>query len=384
MPIKKNDGESKQDFISRCMSDEASAFPDEKQRYAVCAGYWTDAAVSDSMPSMIKFTDAAKIGGIKKTQEGYLIATSKVARTGSQNYRARELGDVAIAAGFDSNDIVRVYRHEDQVFHKDTLSSITRVPVTIDHPSEMVDADNYSQYAVGDVGDAFKQDGDWIVVNPMIKDAAAVKAAQSTHKEISMGYSAEIVAARDGVDADFEMVNIRMNHLALVPRGRAGSQARIGDAQTWGASPVTVEDEEMTVELKTVILGDKSVQVEAKDVATVAAILKDHQTAIDAKDAEIAVKDAEIKALKDAQLTDEQIEAMIEEKNGKRKKREEVEAKIGDKAKGFTDEQIEVAHSLLDQFVDNTVRKAIGANVRDQAVTDGVSAWDAIYPKKGA
>jgi len=328
---------------------------------------------------MIRFNDAAKIGDTKKTQEGYLIATSRVARTGSQNYRASELGDVAIAAGFDRDDVVSVYRHADQVFHKDTLISITRVPVTVDHPAVMVDSDNYTQFAVGDVGDAFKQDGDWIVVSPMIKDAAAVTAAQTTHKEISMGYTANIVAARDGVDADFEMVDIRINHLALVEKGRAGSQARIGDAQ-WGASPITVEDKKMTVELKTVVLGDKAVQVEAKDADTIAAFLKDHKTALDAKDAALAVKDAEIKTLKDAVLTDADIDAMIAEKAAKKKKREEVAAKVGDAAKDFTDEQIEVAHAMLPALHDDKARRVLGDR-QAVNVTDGISAWDAIYKK---
>lgn len=309
---------------------------------------------------MIRFNDAAKIGGTKKTQEGYLVATSRVARTGVQTYLASELGDVA--DGFDSDAVVRVYRAEDQVFHKDTLASITRVPVTLDHPPELVDADNWATYSVGDVGDAFARDGEWIVVNPMIKDAAARTAAETTHKEISMGYTANIVKARDGVDADFEMVDIRMNHLALVPKGRAGSQARIGDAQ-WGASPVTVEDKRMTVELKTVILGDKAVQVEAKDADTVAAILKDHKTAIDAKDTEIGelkgkLATAESKVLDDAAITD-MVDAKVEAKT----KRDAVAAKFGDEAvKDASDAEIAGMFKVIDKSAgnaDETVRNAL-------------------------
>src|SRR5699024_3613650 len=110
------------------------------------------------------------------------------------------------------------------------------VPVTVDHPPENVTAENWSKYSVGEVGDAYSKDSEWIIVNPMVKDSAAIQAARTTHKEISMGYEAGIVKARDGIDADFEMTDIRMNHLALVPAGRAGHQARIGDS--CGASPV--------------------------------------------------------------------------------------------------------------------------------------------------
>lgn len=309
---------------------------------------------------MIRFNDAAKIGGTKKTQEGYLVATSRVARTGVQTYLASELGDVA--DGFEPDAVVRVYRAEDQVFHKDTLASITRVPVTLDHPPELVDADNWATYSVGDVGDAFARDGEWIVVNPMIKDAAARTAAETTHKEISMGYTANIVKARDGVDADFEMVDIRMNHLALVPKGRAGSQARIGDAQTWGASPVTVEDKRMTVELKTVILGDKAVQVEAKDADTVAAILKDHKTAIDAKDTEIGELRAKLATAEAKVLDDAAIAKLVDAKVEAKTKRDAVAAKFGDEAvKDASDAEIAGMFKVIDAAgdADETVRNAL-------------------------
>jgi len=334
---------------------------------------------------MIKFSDKSVIGGIKKTQEGYLVATSRVARVGVQDYLASEIGDAAIAAGFSGDDIVKVYRAPDQVFHADTLASITRVPVTVDHPAELVDADNYAKYSVGDVGDAYKQDGDWIVVNPMIKDAAAVKAAETSHKEISMGYTAEIVKARDGVNADFEMVNIRMNHLALVPKGRAGSAARIGDAANWGASPVTVEDKRMTVELKTVILGDKAVQVEAKDADTVAAILKDHKTAIDAKDAAIGELKAKLADAESKVPDDAAVAKLVDAKVKAQSMLEAVKAKFGDDAvKDASEAEIAGMFKVIDKAADNSVRDAIKEKKQNSADPWGdVIAKLPGYEKKG-
>ena len=326
---------------------------------------------------MIRFSDNSAVGKVKPTKEGYLIATSKVARTGVQEYLASEIGDVALAAGFSAGDVVRVYRAPEQVFHADTLASLTRVPVTVNHPPEMVDADNYLKYSVGDVGDAFARDGEWIVVNPMIKDAAAVSAAKTSHKEISMGYTAEIVAARDGVDADFEMVNIRMNHLALVPKGRAGSQARIGDAATWGASPVTVEDTKMTVELKTVILGDKAVQVEAKDADTVAAILKDHKTAIDAKDAAIGELKAKLADAESKVLDDAAIQALVDAKVKAQSMRDAVKAKFGDESvKDASDAEITGMFKVIDKAVNDSVRDAI----KGKKPADG-DAWADVLSK---
>lgn len=316
----------------------------------------------------IKFTDRAQVGSIKKTQEGYLVASSRVARTGVQDYLASELGmayssfpperHVMVNGIRDAH--VYVGRPEAEVFSKDALASLSRVPVTLNHPDVPVTAENWKDLAVGEVGDNVLRDGDWIVVNPMIKDAKALIAAETTHKEISMGYTAELVDAAPDSDADFDMVNVRFNHLALVPKGRAGSQARIGDA-SWGASPVTLEDKAMTVELKTVILGDKSVQVEAKDADTVAAILKDHKTIVDAKDGEIGRLTAELADAQSKVLTDAQIADMVAAKVEADKKLEAVRAKFGDEAvKDASDAMIDGMYRVIDKAVDDSARAVFG------------------------
>lgn len=224
---------------------------------------------------MTRFADRLGIGSVKETAEGYLVATARVARTGIQKYLASELGDVAIAAGFKPGDVVRVHRSPEEVFSDKTLASITRVPVTIDHPGENVTPANWARLAKGEVGDAYAREAEWIVVNPMIKDADAIKAARTTHPEISMGYEAKIIVAKDQAIADFDMTDIRMNHLALVGAGRAGPQARIGDS--WGASPVQDfqpgelpnNPKGVHMDLKTVVLGDKAVQVAVADLAAI-------------------------------------------------------------------------------------------------------------------
>lgn len=301
---------------------------------------------------MIQFSDRAEVGRIKDTSEGYLIATARVARTGIQDYLSSELG-------LDGNKVVKVYRSADEVFSKDALQSLTRIPVTVNHPEHPVTADNWKDYAVGEVGDRFAQDGDWIVVNPMIKDSAAREMARTTHKEISMGYTAELRDADPSTGADYEMYNVRFNHLALVTKGCAGSQARIGDAQTWGVAPVTIEDKQMTVELKTVILGDKAVQVEDKDADTVAAILKDHTAVVTAKDTEIGRLTAELADAKSKVLTDAQVSDMVAAKVAYDKKFEAVKAKFGDEAvKDASEAMIDGMFRVIDKAVDDTGRNA--------------------------
>lgn len=278
----------------------------------------------------MKFNDRVSVGDVKELKEGYLVATAKVARTGVQEYLAQELGDIAFDAGFKPNQVVRVNRPEESVFDSDTLNSITRVPVTVNHPDENVTAENWANLAVGEVGDSVRRDGEWIVVNPMIKDSAAIKAAKTTHKEISMGYTADIVPCADRSIADFEMKNIRMNHLALVPRGRAGHEARIGDS--WGANPIMDNQPGASptnrigghMTTKTVVLGDKAVQVLVEDAAEVerfktesAKMLADAESklksTIEAKDAELGELKAKLaeaeKSVADAKNLD--IDALV-------------------------------------------------------------------------
>lgn len=326
---------------------------------------------------MIRFTDSVKIGDTKETAEGFLVATARVARTGVQLYMAHELGDVATNAGFKPNDVVRVYRHEDQVFSDGVMRSITRVPVTVDHPSESVTAENWSRYAVGEVGDAVTKDSEWIVVNPMVKDASAIKAAKTTHKEISMGYSAKIVKAREGLDADFEMTDIHMNHLALVKAGRAGSMARIGDS--WGVSPIqdfqpgitpkTERGGRMSDQLKAVVLGDGIVQVSVADVAAIEQFKTDsakaladakaaHESAISAKDEEIGTLRAELKTAQDAAKID--VDALVAARTELVSQVNAIDSKID--PKGMSDADLRKA-AVASKFGDEMVADASDAEV---------------------
>jgi hypothetical protein len=52
------------------------------------------------------------------------------------------------------------------------------------------------------------------------------------------------------------------------------------------------------MDIKTIVVGDKAVQVAASDASTVEQVMKDHKAEIEAKDAEIAAKDETIGELK--------------------------------------------------------------------------------------
>jgi hypothetical protein len=265
----------------------------------------------------MQFTDAVTVEGKpRRTGDGYLVATAKSVRTGIQLYAGVEVGMADKA-------VVRVYRPPEEVFADASLQSFSHAPVTLDHPTYAVTADNWKDLAVGEVSTAAKKDGEWVHLPLILKDKDAIAAVEAGKRELSAGYVCELDwtpgVTADGQAYDAQQRNIKINHLALVDRARAGSQARIGDG-AWGASPmiednqlglapITTEKDTMSDALKTVVLGDKAVQVAVADVAaieqfkldTAQALAKakaDHDKAIAAKDADLAKKDAEIDGLK--------------------------------------------------------------------------------------
>lgn len=272
----------------------------------------------------MKFVDAVPVAGMRRRDDGYLVADARVARIGIQTYAGWEVG-------MPDMRIVKVYRPEAEVFSRDTLASFAHRPVTNDHPDEMVTADNWKELAVGQTADEIARDGQFIRVPLMVADAAAIKDIEVGKRELSAGYLCDLAwepgTTPQGEAYDAVQKNIRANHVAIVQRGRAGSEVRIGDAGKWGAAPITPtpEKEKVTMSdaLRTVVVDGLSVQTTDQGAQAITKLLKDleasaskitelekthqakiansdkaHAEAIKAKDGELAKKDEEIGALK--------------------------------------------------------------------------------------
>lgn len=274
----------------------------------------------------MQFVDAAPIAGTRRTADGYLVAEVRTARTGIQGYAGHEVGKPDMA-------IVKVYRPADQVFSKDSMGSYAHKPVTNDHPDQAVSAENWKDLAVGSIGDEIARDGDFVRIPLVVMDAAAIKLVEDGKRELSAGYTCDLAweagTTPQGEKYDAIQKDIRINHVAIVQNGRAGSKARIGDgAFSWGVSPVSdhtpPKEKEMT--LKTVTVDGIPVEVTdqgATVIATLQQRLVDaankmsaadaaHVAAIAAKDTELAKKDAEIDALKAKVLDEKALDAKVQ------------------------------------------------------------------------
>ena len=161
------------------------------------------------------------------TDEGYLFFDGRASRAGVFLYRDGKGG------------IRRELRPAAEVGNPDSLQTLARKPVTDRHPEEFVDAENADKYAVGilDAEVVWEQDfaDGYIRVKGVVQQADAVKTIQDGVQELSAGYEADLDATpgiytdSNGVEHKYDAVqrNIRYNHLAIVPRGRAGSDARL-------------------------------------------------------------------------------------------------------------------------------------------------------------
>lgn len=312
---------------------------------------------------MMFFNDRSSIllDDIKTMPDGYRIVRSKIARTGVQEYLGVEFGDEAKKHGFSSSDVIKVYRSPEEVFSDQAVNGWKGLPVTINHPREKVTSANVDKYQVGNIRDKAHIDLDsgWLGLEYVVMLDRAIEGLDSGElSEVSGGYSAVIDwtpgVTPDGQRFDAQQRDIRPNHLAMVPSGRAFSDGAI----KWGATPINDEGKDMTIEVKSVVFGDKAISVEAKDADTVVAILKDHKSAIDAKDAEIGRLEAELADAKSKVLTDEQVEKLVADRAAAKAKRDAVVAKVGDKAKDWSDAQIDGAYMVVGD-ADDSVRKAI-------------------------
>lgn len=174
------------------------------------------------------------------TDEGYLRVPAHAARTGVQEYLARELG---IKDG-NPDRIVKVYRPAEEVFATDSLASYAGADVTDDHPPTLVDSTSYSKYTRGTIIGEGVQDGDFVKVNMLIKSKDAIESVQSGKVQVSVGYTAQydsnVPEDLKSQGIEFIQRDIKVNHVALVDRARAGAQARIFDGHKEGIKMTTV------------------------------------------------------------------------------------------------------------------------------------------------
>lgn len=164
--------------------------------------------------------DFAPITGSETTEEGYLRVWCRAARTGTQLYRRAD------------GSQVREYRPPEEVSSPDSLSTFGMKPATWGHPPVLLDAANTKQFQVGYSGSQVRYNDGFVEVALVVTDAEAIeKIKRKDATEVSAGYKVDFDptpgTTPEGEEYAGIQRNIRVNHIAIVPRGRAGPEVRL-------------------------------------------------------------------------------------------------------------------------------------------------------------
>jgi hypothetical protein len=170
------------------------------------------------------FYQRVKISDNMETEKetGFLYCKNSIlGHVGVQQYSGVEVG-------MDEYGVVDVVREAEDVFDEDSLASMDGKPITLYHPDEMVTSENFKKYAVGFIKNVHRENN-YIMGDLVINDMEAIeKVISGEIKDLSLGYQAKLVPTGDG---RLKQKNIVINHLAIVPEGRA-EFARIVDENT--------------------------------------------------------------------------------------------------------------------------------------------------------
>jgi len=267
---------------------------------------------------MTQMFDKAELTGVRRTADGYLVADVRAARTGLQTYLGVEVGKPDV-------DMVVVYRPEEEVFAKDSMATLANRPITSNHPPEMVNAANWKKYAAGITGGGVARDGEFLVVPFALMDESAIADVEAGKRELSAGYTCDLDFT-PGVTADGHAYgavqrNIRINHLAVVDKGRAGKHCRVGDTTS---TPTEGSDMNLQkvmfdgLEIEVTPQGAQAIaklQQQVSDAdATLSTMKSTHAATLADKDKQLGEKDAEIAKLKGDVLDAAALDAKVRER----------------------------------------------------------------------
>ena len=237
-------------------------------------------------------------------ENGFLVDTPVVARLGVQVYY------------MEDGRTVREFRPAEEVFKDESLASYQGKPMTLDHV--FVNSENAKEVVVGSVTGKAEPLGSSVVAPIVVYDNTAIQEAMAGNaKELSVGYSAildetpgwgdpitgEYVLKSDGEQFDvpegwqeFDAIqrDIKVNHLAMVYRGRAGiAKLNVdGEQENPYTTDVDINKEDKQEMVKIKLDGEKEFEVAPEIASHIEALNAKADTAIAERDALKAKVDA--------------------------------------------------------------------------------------------
>ena len=244
-------------------------------------------------------------------ENGFLVDTPVVARLGVQVYYTED------------GRTVREFRPAEEVFKDESLASYQGKPMTLDHV--FVNSENAKEVVVGSVTGKAEPLGSSVVAPIVVYDNTAIQEAMAGNaKELSVGYSAildetpgwgdpitgEYVLKSDGEQFDapegwqeFDAIqrDIKVNHIAMVYKGRAGI-AKLnmdGEQENPYTTDVDINKEDKQEMIKIKLDGAQEFEVAPEIASHIEALNAKADTAIAERDslkAKVDAMPAEIEA----------------------------------------------------------------------------------------
>jgi hypothetical protein len=217
---------------------------------------------------------------------GQMIAPCIIARTGTMQYKAKRLSP--LFDHLDPESMVTVGTSEAELFSQATIDSARSAPITMGHPSADVSTENANELMKGHLEGAPTRLGDELSGIVVLNDADTIAIVKAMKDELSIGQDCKLVLAdagdeMGGVPVQAWKTNIVINHVAIVPKGRAGT-AKIADtaeeyldAETLTAVQIAAKHEVPLKDIEEAL--EKGIKVEMEHTtrrAVASIIARDH------------------------------------------------------------------------------------------------------------
>ena len=163
--------------------------------------------------------DKILIPKMKKTKEGFLKGKAIVTRTGVFKYLNHD------------GSIRYELRHPDDILTEKSLNTLKSIPITNEHPSDLVTVENAHSFVVGMTGEEILvNDDDSIITSLTITHKDGIDVIKRGKQGLSAGYKLDVIKEEGiykGEKYTHRQINVEYNHISIVPEGRAGKKARI-------------------------------------------------------------------------------------------------------------------------------------------------------------
>jgi hypothetical protein len=265
--------------------------------------------------------DTKKNDAIEKTSQGFLKIPAYCTRSGIFEYE-------------EDGKTIKEFRPPEEVFNEKSMKSLALVPVTKEHPTEMLDSKNYKKYEVGNTGESIVREKDFLKCNVIIKDPEIIEEIEEKKEngqdyELSCGYECEVVDSAgeyNGEKYDRVQTDISYNHLSLVDEGRAGKDVKLKLDKN--KSKKNDKEKAKMIKIKMDAINTKKLKLDAIEISVPEEQSENVEKLIsNVKEAAKQVSEMEketekIKAEKDAM---EEEKKTVDEENNKMKKEREKE-----------------------------------------------------------